>query len=133
MGLVGKSRPEGSTLITEDICFPPDRLAQGAHDVQALLSKHGFVPGVAGHAFHGNLHFLLVVDLGDADGRSRYSAFMTELVELVVKKHDGSLKAEHGTGLNMAPFVASEWGEKATAMMWRIKSSPILKGFWRRM
>ena len=46
---------------------------------------------------------------------------MTELVDLVVKKHDGSLKAEHGTGRNMAPFVAAEWGEKATAMMWRIK------------
>ena len=121
MGLVGKSRPEGSALITEDVCFPPERLAQGAHDVQALLAKHGFVPAVAGHAAHGNLHFLLVANLSDADGLSRYSAFMTELVDLVVGKHDGSLKAEHGTGRNMAPFVASEWGEKATAMMWRIK------------
>jgi D-lactate dehydrogenase len=121
LGLVGKNRPEGSTLITEDVCFPPERLAQGAHDVQELLAKHGFIPGVAGHAAHGNLHFTLVADFGGADERSRYSAFMTELVDLVVKKHDGSLKAEHGTGRNMAPFVVSEWGEKATAMMWRIK------------
>src|SRR6201991_5028965 len=121
LGLVGKNRPEGSTLITEDVCFPPERLAQGAHDVQELLAKHGFVPGVAGHAAHGNLHFTLVVNLGNDEGRSRYAAFMSELVDLVVKKHDGSLKAEHGTGRNMAPFVASEWGEKATAMMWRIK------------
>jgi len=121
LGLVGKNRPEGSTLITEDACFPPEHLAQGARDVQELLAKHGFIPGVAGHAAHGNLHFVLVADLGSADGRSRYSAFMTELVDLVVKKHDGSLKAEHGTGRNMAPFVASEWGEKVTAMMWRIK------------
>jgi D-lactate dehydrogenase len=121
LGLVGKNRPEGSTLITEDVCFPPERLAQGAHDVQELLAKHGFIPGVAGHAAHGNLHFTLVADLGSADGLSRYSSFMTELVDLVVRKHDGSLKAEHGTGMNMAPFVASEWGEKATAMMWRIK------------
>jgi D-lactate dehydrogenase len=121
LGLVGKNRPEGSTLITEDVCFPPERLAQGAHDVQELLAKHGFIPGVAGHAAHGNLHFTLVADLGGADGLSRYSAFMTELVDLVVRKHDGSLKAEHGTGRNMAPFVAAEWGEKATAMMWRIK------------
>jgi D-lactate dehydrogenase len=48
LGLVGKNRPEGSTLITEDVCFPPERLAQGAHDVQELLAKHGFTPGVAG-------------------------------------------------------------------------------------
>jgi D-lactate dehydrogenase len=120
-GLIGKTRPEGSTLITEDVCFPPARLAEGAHDVQELLATHGFVPGVAGHAVHGNLHFTLVADFGNADDRARYSAFMTELVQLVVRKHDGSLKAEHGTGLNMAPFVAAEWGEKATAMMWRIK------------
>lgn len=121
LGLIGKHRPEGSTLITEDVCFPPQRLAQGAHDVQELLAKHGFIPGVAGHAAHGNLHFTLVADFGDAEGRSRYADFMTELVDLVVRKHDGSLKAEHGTGRNMAPFVVSEWGEKATAMMWRIK------------
>ena len=121
LGLVGKNRPEGSMLITEDVCFLPERLAQGASDVQELQTRHGFIPGVAGHAAHGNLHFTLVADFGKADDRARYSAFMTELVELVVGKHDGSLKAEHGTGLNMAPFVAAEWGEKATAMMWRIK------------
>jgi FAD/FMN-containing dehydrogenase len=74
LGLVGKNRPEGSTLITEDVCFPPERLAQGAHDVQELLAKHGFIPGVAGHAAHGNLHFTLVANLTGADGLSRYSA-----------------------------------------------------------
>ncbi len=121
LGLVGKNRPVGSTLITEDVCFPPERLAQGAHDVQELLAKHGFIPAVAGHAAHGNLHFTLVANFGGDDDRARYSAFMTELVELIVRKHDGSLKAEHGTGLNMAPFVAAEWGEKATSMMRRIK------------
>ena len=122
LGLVGKNRPQGSTLITEDVCFPPERLGQGARDVQELLAKHGFIPGVAGHAAHGNLHFTLVADFGNEDDRARYAAFMTEVVELVVQKHDGSLKAEHGTGLNMAPFVAAEWGEKATAIMWRIKA-----------
>lgn len=121
LGLIGKSRPPGSMLITEDVCFPPERLTEGAHDLQALLKQHGFVPAVAGHAAHGNLHFTLVARLDEEEGRARYSAFMLDLVELVVRKHDGSLKAEHGTGINMAPFVAAEWGEKATQMMWRIK------------
>jgi D-lactate dehydrogenase len=128
LGLIGKVRPKGSTLITEDVCFPPERLAQGARDIQELLGKHGFIPGVAGHAAHGNLHFTLVADFGDPDGHQRYAAFMTELVDLVVRKHDGSLKAEHGTGLNMAPFLESEWGAKATAMMWRIKELADPKG-----
>jgi D-lactate dehydrogenase len=121
LGLIGKHRPEGSTLITEDVCFPPERLAQGAKDLQALLSKHGFIPGVAGHAAHGNLHFTLVADFGDPESKKRYAAFMEELVDLVVRKYNGSLKAEHGTGLNMAPFVESEWGAKATGLMKRIK------------
>jgi D-lactate dehydrogenase len=121
LGLVGKSRPPGTSLIIEDVCFPVESLADGARDLQALLQKHGFVPGVAGHAAHGNLHFLLVAHLGQEDDRKRYSDFMREMVELVVRKYDGSLKAEHGTGLNMAPFVLDEWGEKATRMMWRIK------------
>ena len=128
LGLIGKVRPKGSTLITEDVCFPPERLAQGARDIQELLGKHGFIPGVAGHAAHGNLHFTLVADFGEPEGHERYAAFMTELVDLVVRKHDGSLKAEHGTGLNMAPFLESEWGAKATAMMWRIKELADPKG-----
>jgi D-lactate dehydrogenase len=128
LGLVGKLRPKGSTLITEDVCFPPERLAQGARDVQELLSKHGFIPGVAGHAAHGNLHFTLIADFSNPEDHERYAVFMKELVELVVRKHDGSLKAEHGTGLNMAPFLESEWGAKATAVMWRIKELADPKG-----
>ena len=121
LGLVGKLRPQGSMLVTEDVCFPRERLAEAAHDLQALMAKHGFIPGVAGHAAHGNLHFLLIARFDEEEGRKRYSAFMDELVDLVVRKHDGSLKAEHGTGINMAPFIEAEWGEKATRMMWRIK------------
>ena len=128
LGLIGKHRPEGSTLITEDVCFPPERLAQGASDIQELLGKHGFIPGVAGHAAHGNLHFTLIADFTDPEGKKRYADFMQELVDLVVRKHDGSLKAEHGTGLNMAPFVEAEWGANAAAMMWRIKELADPKG-----
>jgi D-lactate dehydrogenase len=122
LGLIGKQRPQGSMIITEDVCFPPHVLAAAAHDLQLLLEKHGFIPGVAGHAAHGNLHFTLVARLDHEEDRARYSAFMDELVVLVVDKYDGSLKAEHGTGMNMAPFLTREWGEKATNIMWRIKS-----------
>lgn len=121
LGIVGKLRPAGTALVSEDVCFPPERIADGARDLQELLAKHGFIPGVAGHAAYGNLHFMLTPVLADPADRERYAAFMNELVELIVDKYDGSLKAEHGTGLNMAPFVSHEWGEKATEIMWRIK------------
>lgn len=122
LGLVGKIRPPGSSMVIEDVCFPPAKLAEGARDVQALLGKHGFMGGVAGHAAHGNLHFNLMADFTNEKDRARYAAFMAELVDLIVDKYDGSLKAEHGTGLNMAPFVTKEWGEKATEIMWRLKA-----------
>src|SRR6202050_201481 len=121
LGIVGKLRPEGTAGLNEDVCFPPARIAEGAHDLQALLTKHGFLPGVAGHAAFGNLHFTLTPKLDDPADLKRYGAFMDDLVELVIDKYDGSLKAEHGTGRNMAPFVRREWGDKATEMMWRIK------------
>jgi D-lactate dehydrogenase len=121
LGIVGQQRPEGTALIIEDVCFPPDRVAEGAQDLTELLSKHGFLPNAAGHAAYGNLHFTLTPKLADQADKDRYAAFMTDLVALVIDSYDGSLKAEHGTGINMAPFVRHEWGEVATDMMWRIK------------
>ena len=120
-GLLAAMRPPGVSLIIEDVCVPPSRVAEAAKDLQALLGRHGFLQGLAGHASAGNLHFLLTPNFGDAADLQRYEAFMAELVELIVDKYDGSLKAEHGTGINMAPFVEREWGPEATEMMWQIK------------
>ncbi len=121
-GLVGRVRPAGTALIVEDVCVPPERIAEGARDLQALLGEHGFLPGVAGHASAGNLHFMLTPDFAKQEDLERYESFMAKLVELVVGKYDGSLKAEHGTGINMAPYVEREWGGKATELMWRVKA-----------
>ena len=120
-GLIGRVRPPGTSLIVEDVCVPPERIAEGAGDLQALLGEHGFLPGVAGHASAGNLHFMLTPDFAKQEDLDRYEAFMAKLVELIVGKYDGSLKAEHGTGINMAPYVEREWGERATELMWRVK------------
>jgi D-lactate dehydrogenase len=120
-GLIGRLRLPGTALIVEDVCVPPARIAEGARDLQALLGEHGFLPGVAGHASAGNLHFMLTPDFAKQEDLERYESFMGKLVELIVGKYDGSLKAEHGTGINMAPYVEREWGAKATELMWRVK------------
>jgi D-lactate dehydrogenase len=120
-GLIGRLRLPGTALIVEDVCVPPERIAEGARDLQALLGEHGFLPGVAGHASAGNLHFMLTPDFAKQEDLERYEGFMAKLVELIVGKYDGSLKAEHGTGINMAPYVEREWGERATELMWRVK------------
>ena len=120
-GLIGKVRPQGTALIVEDVCVPPARIATAAEEIRALLGKHSFLPGVAGHASVGNLHFMLTPDFSAEEDLARYEAFMSDLVELICDGYGGSLKAEHGTGINMAPWVEVEWGEKATELMWRVK------------
>ncbi len=120
-GLIGRLRPPGTALIVEDVCVPPARIAEAAGDMQKLLGEHGFLTGVAGHASAGNLHFMLTPDFAKPEDLERYERFMEGLVDLILGKYDGSLKAEHGTGLNMAPYVEREWGERATELMWRVK------------
>ena len=120
-GLLAAIRAPGVTMIVEDVCVPPARVGEAAKDLQRLLGAHGFLPGVAGHASAGNLHFLLTPNFGEQADLDRYEAFMHDLVEMVVGEYDGSLKAEHGTGVNMAPYVEREWGAAATEMMWRVK------------
>ncbi len=120
-GLIAAYRPAGVSLIIEDVCVPPARIAEACRDLQTLLAKHEFLPGLAGHASVGNLHFLLTPNFGQPADLERYDAFVHELADLILDKYDGSLKAEHGTGTNMSPFVEREWGAKATEMMWRIK------------
>ena len=101
--------------------MPPERIAESARDIQGLLGEYGFLPGVAGHASAGNLHFMLTPDFSKQEDTDRYEGFMEQLVALILDKYDGSLKAEHGTGVNMAPYVEREWGERATELMWRVK------------
>ncbi|AJF63936.1 FAD-binding and (Fe-S)-binding domain-containing protein [Streptomyces vietnamensis] len=120
---VGGSRPSGTTLITEDFAVPPDRLAEACASLLDLQARHGFDAAVAGHAAHGNLHFLLAFDAADPSDVERYAAFMDEFCKLTVERFDGSLKAEHATGRNIAPFLELEWGAKATELMWRVKEA----------
>ena len=118
---VGGARPPGSSFILEDVCFPPDRLADGALDLGRLFDKHGYAGVIFGHASAGNLHFLITPLLNSPDEIEHFGRFMHDMVELVVGKYDGSLKAEHGTGRNIAPYVEREWGPKLTALMRKLK------------
>ncbi len=119
---VGAMRRTGTTVIIEDVAFPIESLAAATLDLQALLRTHGYTEGIIfGHALEGNLHFVFTQDFSDAAEVERYARFMDDVCALVVDKYDGSLKAEHGTGRNMAPFVEKEWGKQATDLMRRIK------------
>ncbi len=119
---IGAMRPLGTSLIFEDVTFPVDRLAGGVTELQALLVKHAYPDGIVfGHAKDGNIHFILSQSFNDAASIARYGRFTDDLVELIVDRYDGALKAEHGTGRNMAPFLEREWGSEAYGIMREIK------------
>lgn len=120
---VGGQRPRGTAVVIEDIAVPVARLADAIGDLQALLQRHGYAnTAIFGHAKDGNLHFALAEDFASAEAVARYGVFMRALVDLVVGRYDGALKAEHGSGRNMAAFVRDEWGPDAYALMKRIKA-----------
>ncbi|WP_341709112.1 FAD-binding and (Fe-S)-binding domain-containing protein [Halopseudomonas sp.] len=119
---VGAVRATGTTVIIEDVTFPVEQLAAGVHRLIALFEKHGYDEAIIfGHALEGNLHFVFTQGFDDPAQVARYEAFMGDVAELVAVEFGGSLKAEHGTGRNMAPFVEQEWGSDAYQLMWRIK------------
>ncbi len=120
---VAGMRKSGTTPIIEDVCFPVCRLAEAVIDLQKILAKHGYDEAVIfGHALAGNVHFVFNQNFEDPKEVARYDIFMEEIAELVVGKYEGSLKAEHGTGRNMAPFVEKEWGSKGYEFMKEVKT-----------
>jgi D-lactate dehydrogenase len=122
MPTIGAQRKSGTSLINEDIAFKREDLAKGVNDLQTLLHSSGYDNGIIfGHAKDGNMHFIIPKELKTEEQLNKYSAFMDKLADMVVGKYDGSLKAEHGTGRNMAPFVASEWGDDCYSIMVRLK------------
>ncbi|WP_415895103.1 FAD-binding and (Fe-S)-binding domain-containing protein [Neptuniibacter sp. PT34_22] len=119
---VGATRPKGTTALIEDVAFPIETLADALVDLQQLMQKFGYDDGVIyGHALDGNLHFIFSQGFSSKEEVDRYERFIDEVCDVVVNKYDGSLKAEHGTGRNMAPFVQKEWGDEAYSAMLEIK------------
>ena len=119
---VGGMRREGTTCLIEDIAFHIENLPDATVDLSALLDRHGYDDScIYGHALEGNFHFIINQSFDSEAEVNRYEAMIRDVAEMVVGKYDGSLKAEHGTGRNMAPFVSYEWGEKAFGIMKRAK------------
>lgn len=118
----GAARPKGTSMLTEDVAAPIDKFADFVIDMRRLLDDHGYEDAIIfGHALAGNLHFQMSDDFSEAGAAEKFDRFSIDLSELVSVRYGGSLKAEHGTGRAIAPFVEREWGSKAYAVMQRIK------------
>lgn len=118
---VAGARPVGVTALLEDVVVPVDNLAHTVSELSALLARFGYDDAVIfGHAKDGNLHFMVTDNFDEPAGKQRLDDFTEELVALVLE-NGGSLKAEHGTGLAMSPFVERQYGPELYDAMVRIK------------
>lgn len=121
---VGGMRKQGTTCLIEDIAFHIENLPEATADLSDLLDRHGYDDScIYGHALEGNFHFIINQAFDSEKEVQRYKDMIQDVAKMVVEKYDGSLKAEHGTGRNMAPFVKYEWGEAAFSVMQRIKKA----------
>ncbi|MBR5729666.1 MAG: FAD-binding oxidoreductase [Prevotella sp.] len=120
---VGGMRPIGTSCLIEDVAFHIEDLPEATVKLQKLIADHGYDDAcIYGHAFEGNYHFILNQSFKSEADVKQYEEMMRDVARLVVEEYDGSLKAEHGTGRNMAPFVKYEWGEEAYNVMKELKA-----------
>jgi D-lactate dehydrogenase len=120
---VGAVRNIGTTVIIEDVAYPIEHLAKGTLELQSFFDKYNYDEAlIFGHALEGNFHFVFTQDFSDEKEIARYDAFMNDITTSVAVKYQGSLKAEHGTGRNMAAFIELEWGKTAHKLMREIKN-----------
>ncbi len=120
---VGGMRRQGTTSLIEDVAFHIEDLPAATADLSDLLERHGYSDScIYGHALEGNFHFIINQAFDSPAEVQRYADMIQDVAKLVIGKYDGSLKAEHGTGRNMAPFVRYEWGDRAFGIMQRVKA-----------
>jgi D-lactate dehydrogenase len=118
---VAGNRPSGTTALLEDIAVPVTELLTTCEELIALLVKHEYTDSVIfGHARDGNIHFMINEEFENPAKMQRYKLFTEEMAELVLA-HGGTLKAEHGTGRMMAPFVRRQYGDELYQVMWALK------------
>jgi D-lactate dehydrogenase len=121
---VSMARASGTTMITEDLAYPVARLAEAAMDLTALFKKHHYDDVILySHAKDGNIHFMMPQSFNEQSQVEKYSGLLEDVVEMTLRKYDGALKAEHGTGRNMTPFVQMEWGDEGYAIMQCLKQA----------
>ena len=120
---VGGTRPIGTSCLIEDVAFHIEDLPEATVKLQKLIAEHGYSDAcIYGPACEGNYHFILNQSFKSEEEVKRYEEMMRDVARLVVEEYDGSLKAEHGTGRNMAPFVKYEWRDKAYEVMKELKA-----------
>jgi len=119
---VAAVRAKGTSVMLEDIAVPLERLGEAIGSLQQLFVRFNYEHGIVfGHAKDGNLHFVVSQSVATPEEIAAFSDFNDALADMVINKYQGALKAEHGTGRQIAPYVEAEWGVAAYQVMKELK------------
>ena len=119
---IGGARQSGSSVVIEDVAVSINQLVDLVRDLRSLFKRHNYTnAAIFGHILSGNIHFVFTPRFDIAAEIENYKIFMDSMCRLVTNKYQGSLKAEHGSGRNIAPFAELEWGSAAYKIMWQVK------------
>jgi D-lactate dehydrogenase len=118
---VAGARAGGTMALLEDVVVLVPELLSTCEALTDLFARYGYDDAVIfGHAKDGNVHFMLTDRFEDSERLEHYQRFTEEMVDVVLGA-GGSLKAEHGTGRNMAPFIARQYGPELHDVMRQVK------------
>jgi glycolate oxidase len=108
---------EGYRLIpiAEDFGVPTSRIPEAIKGIQEIAKKNDMTIAAFGHVGDGNIHSTFIMDVRKKDEWDKIEVVGKELVDLALSL-DGTVTAEHGTGMAKAPFIGQELGEGLEVM-----------------
>jgi FAD/FMN-containing dehydrogenase len=144
-GLLALERPEPSALwrwrdglngvvaslrggkVSEDVCVPPERVAEAIAAVYSIGDALSLQTCAWGHAGDGIVHGTFLFDASLGDERERALGAGEQLLEQALRL-DGSISGEHGVGYVKRRYLEAQWHGAALAAHRQVKAALDPKG-----
>ncbi|RRD48994.1 FAD-binding oxidoreductase [Arachnia propionica] len=107
-------------VLLEDFAVPATAIDETVAGLRGLLVKHSFTTEGITTTPDGCIRYALTVDLDDAATQRRFRRYRRDVVALI-RAHGGSLRAHHGTGRAMSPFMLDQFGDELFEVMREVK------------
>ncbi len=102
-------RGERLIPLVEDFGVPISKIPDVITEVQKVGEKHGFRIASFGHVGDGNIHAVLLLDARKKEHWEKGREIAKDFIDVTLKL-DGTLTAEHGTGMAKSPYMVEELG-----------------------
>jgi glycolate oxidase subunit GlcD len=106
--------------VSEDICVPPERLAQTLAGVYEIGEELALPSCAWGHAGDGIVHATFMIDPSDPDDPER-GRRAGECALALALRMGGSVTGEHGVGWVKRELLATQWDAATLAAQERVK------------